>query len=147
MLSLLVLSMFDPVFVYLYCLSCSYAAPSSRRSARRKPNPSRLMTRWKRWPIPSHPHPNCNMTTGKAALPRCALLPPTQSKFLCIHQLWKTRWFPPPPLRVLLYTDWKNTHILFYKFFTVLSFFHKYLFILASRSFTSSPDLSAHPSS
>lgn len=73
--------------VCLRFLSCSYAAPSSRRSARRKPNPSRPTTRWRRWPTRCRPRPNCSTTTGKAASPRCALLPPPQSEFVQVHPL------------------------------------------------------------
>lgn len=67
--------------LFLCNLFYSYAAPSSRRSARRKPNPSRPMTRWRRWPTRCRPRPSCSTTTGKAASPRCALRPPPQSEF------------------------------------------------------------------
>ena len=74
------------LFLFLCYLFYSYAAPSSRHSARRKPNPSRPMTRWRRWLTRCHPHPSCSTTTGKAASPRCAHRPPPQSEFYaCIH--------------------------------------------------------------
>lgn len=67
-----------PVCLCYVC--CSYEAPSSRRSARRKPNRSQPTMRWRRWPTLCLPHPNCSTTTGKAVSPRCALHPPPQSE-------------------------------------------------------------------
>lgn len=70
------------IFVLCPFVMCSCAALSSTRSARRKPNRSRRMTRWRRRSTRCHPRPNCSTTTGKAASPRCIPRPPPPSESL-----------------------------------------------------------------
>lgn len=93
--------------------------------------------RWKRWPTRCRPRPNCSTTTGRVALPRCALLHPPQSEFLRMHALCNTymygiyKFFSHPCLHVPLH--WKITPFaVLFLFLNSFHCFHQYLLILTS---------------
>lgn len=99
------------MIVFVCFVSCSCAAPSSRRLARRKPSHSRHTTRWRRWATRCHPHPNCSTTTGRAAWPHCAPLPPPQSEFF-VRPSQPRALSPSGGLHVLMRTNQQSQHIL-----------------------------------